>query len=65
MGGQGEHRGCVMFVNCFDGYGLCLFSVPVREGLEAERLAHHIYGEHDLVDDWLISDAPLGAVVRY
>lgn len=54
-----------MFVNCFNGYGLCLFAIPVREGIEAERLASHVYDAHDLVDDWVISDTPLGAVVRY
>lgn len=54
-----------MFVNCYDGYGLCLFSVPVREGVEAERLADHIYFENELIDAWQIADIPEGAVVRY
>ncbi len=54
-----------MFVNCYDGYGLCLFSVPVREDREAEKLGDHIYYEHDLVDYWDVADTPEGAVVRY
>ncbi|KAF0219250.1 MAG: hypothetical protein FD174_2336 [Geobacteraceae bacterium] len=54
-----------MFVNCYDGYGLCIFSVPVREGTEAEELGDHIYYENDLVDAWRVTDNPEGAVVRY
>lgn len=54
-----------MFVNCFDEYGRCLFSVPVREGVEAELLADHIYFQNELIDAWLIADSPQGAVVRY
>lgn len=54
-----------MFVNCYDGYGLCLFSVTVREGIEARSLGGHIFARHTLVDHWSVSDSPEGAVVRY
>jgi hypothetical protein len=54
-----------MFVNCYDGYGLCLFAVRVREGLEPDTLGEQISGEHELVDSWQVTDIPEGAVVRY
>ncbi|BBA69904.1 hypothetical protein [Geobacter sulfurreducens] len=53
-----------MYVTCYDGYGLCLFSVTVREGVEARSLAGHIATRHALVDHWSVSDSPEGAVVR-
>ncbi len=61
---EGE-RGYAMFVNCYDNYGLCLFAVEVREGVEPDRLADYIYYEHDLVDTWQVTEEPAGAVVRY
>ena len=61
---QGKEDG-TMFVNCYNGYGLCLFSVTVKEGVRAEKLGNHIYDGHWLVDHWSVSDAPEGAVVRY
>lgn len=54
-----------MYINCYDGYGLCLFAVRVKEGVQAEELGDHIYYEHDLVDVWHVTDHPEGAVVRY
>lgn len=54
-----------MFVNCYDWYGLCLFSVNVKEGFEADALGLTICRRHDLIDFWNVSDAPQGAVVRY
>lgn len=54
-----------MFVNCFSDYGYCIFSIPVRVGIEPEDLGIHLSEEHDLVDWWSVSDDPLGAVVRY
>lgn len=54
-----------MFVNCYDGYGICLFSVTLRDGVEARRLGNHIYNQHVLVEHWSVTDAPEGAVVRY
>ncbi len=54
-----------MFVNCYDTYGLCLFAVRVKEGVEADDLGSHICKEHDLIDNWHVTDAPEGAVVRY
>lgn len=61
---RGERRNA-MFVNCYDGYGLCLFAVRVKEGVEAEDLGDHICNEHDLIDYWYVADDPEGAVVRY
>ncbi|WP_306534039.1 hypothetical protein [Geobacter sp.] len=54
-----------MFVNCYDGYGLCLFSVTVKEGVVARTLGHHISSNHKLIDHWSVTDSPEGAVVRY
>ncbi len=54
-----------MFINCYNGYGLCLFSVIVKDGVEADRLADHIYYEHELIDFCHVTTAPEGAVVRY
>ncbi|MCM2359601.1 MAG: hypothetical protein NDI77_15735 [Geobacteraceae bacterium] len=54
-----------MFVNCYDGYGFCLFAVRVKDGVAAEDLGDHIYYENDLVDCWHVANAPAGAVVRY
>jgi hypothetical protein len=55
-----------MFVNCYDGYGFCIFSIPVKaDNTEAEKLGDHIYYEHELVDYWHVTDKPEGAVVRY
>ena len=56
---------CGMFVNCYNGYGQCLFAVNVKEGVEPEELGDHIYDEHDLVDYWKVTEQPEGAVVRY
>ena len=61
---EGE-RGYVMYVNCYDTYGLCLFAVRVKEGVEPVALADHIYYEHELVDTWHVTEEPEGAVVRY
>lgn len=54
-----------MFVNCYDTYGLCLFAVRVKDGVEADDLGDHICNEHDLIDYWHVTDDPEGAVVRY
>jgi hypothetical protein len=54
-----------MYVNCYDGYGLCLFSVPVKKGTEAANLGDHIYYANELVDTWRVTDNPEGAVIRY
>ncbi len=54
-----------MFINCYDGYGLCLFSVIVKDGVQAEKLADHIYYEHELVDFCCVTSEPEGAFVRY
>ncbi len=54
-----------MFVNCYDTYGLCLFAVRVKDGVEPAMLADYIYNGHDLVDTWQVTEAPEGAVVRY
>lgn len=54
-----------MFVNCYDGYGLCLFSVTVKEGVGARTLGRHISSTHRLIDHWSVTDSPEGAVVRY
>lgn len=61
---EGE-RGYVMFVNCYDNYGFCLFAIRVKEGVEPVELGDHIYYEHDLVDSWHVTDEPEGAVVSY
>ena len=62
---DGEKRRRAMFVNCYDGYGLCLFAVRVKEGVQPEKLGDHIYHENDLVDFWQVTDEPNAAVVRY
>ena len=54
-----------MFVNCYDWYGLCLFSVTVKEGYEADDLGWKICSGHELIDFWNVSDAPHGAIVRF
>ncbi len=54
-----------MNVNCYDGYGHCLFAIPVKEGVEPEELGDQIYYEHDLVDWWRAAPSPEGAVVKY
>lgn len=54
-----------MFINCYDGYDFCLFSVRVREGVEAEELGDHIYTLNDLIFFWQVANEPAGAVVRY
>jgi hypothetical protein len=60
-----RERRKAMFINCYDGYGLCLFAVRVKEGLEAIKLGDYIYNENDLVDFWKVTDHPEGTVVRY
>ena len=54
-----------MFVNCFDGYGFCLFAVRVKAGLTAELLGNYLCDVHELVDFWKVDDSPAGAVVNY
>lgn len=54
-----------MFVNCYNGYGLCLFAVRIKEGVKAELLGDLISGINDLIDFWHIANEPEGAVVRY
>ncbi|BDV43563.1 hypothetical protein GURASL_24860 [Geotalea uraniireducens] len=54
-----------MFVNCYDGYGLCLFSVTAEEEYRARQLGTQISSSHELIDHWIVSDHPEGAVVRY
>lgn len=54
-----------MYVNCYDGYGLCLFAVRVKEGVEPEKLGDHIYHENDLIDYWQVTTEPNAPVVRY
>jgi hypothetical protein len=61
---RGERR-TAMFVNCYDGYGLCLFSVRIKEGVMADSLGDHIYSLNDLIDSWCVANEPHGAVVRY
>lgn len=54
-----------MFVNCYDGYGLCLFAVRIREGVIAELLGDLICDLNDLIDFWCVANEPQGAIVRY
>lgn len=54
-----------MFVNCYDDYGFCLFTVRVREGVKAERLGSYISNWNELVDFWKVADYPEGAIVTY
>ncbi len=54
-----------MFINCYDGYGLCLFAVRVKEGVEADRLGDLICNEQEVIDFWHVTDEPEGAIVRY
>lgn len=62
---KGRKEESPMFVNCYDGYGLCLFSVTVKEGVGARTLGRHISSTHRLIDHWSVTDSPEGAVVRY
>ena len=54
-----------MFVNCYDGYGLCLFAVRIKEGVRAELLGELISSINDLIFFWHVDNTPEGAVVRY
>ncbi len=54
-----------MFLNCYDGYDFCLFTVRIKEGIEAESLGNFISKLNDMISFWMVSDEPEGAVVRY
>lgn len=54
-----------MFVNCYDGYGLCLFAVRIKEGVKADILGEFISSINDLIYFWHVDNTPEGAVVRY
>ncbi len=54
-----------MFVNCYDGYGFCLFAVRIKEGGKAELLGNLISSINDLIDFWCVANEPEGVVVRY
>ena len=54
-----------MFVNCYDGYGLCLFTARVKEGVQAKLLGRLICCQNDLVDFWRVTEQPEGAIVIY
>lgn len=60
-----SERRVFMFVNCYDSYGTCLFSVPAKEGVKPEELADHIYAHNEEVDTYRVTDQPEGAVVKY
>lgn len=53
------------YVNCYDPHGVCLFSVPVKEGVKAEKLMDHIYFSNDNVDACTIAKSPEGAIIKY
>lgn len=61
---RGERR-TVMFVNCYDGYGFCLFAVRAKEGIKADILGEFICNLNELIDFWCVANEPEGAVVRY
>jgi hypothetical protein len=54
-----------MFINCYDGYGYCLFAVRIKEGAIAELLGDLIYKFNDMIDFWRVANEPEGAIVRY
>ena len=54
-----------MFINCYNGYGLCQFSVKLKEGVEAELLGSVICAWQEMIAFWLVADQPNGAIVRY
>jgi hypothetical protein len=54
-----------MFVNCYDGYDFCLFSVRIKEGVKAELVGEFISRINDLIFFWRVDSMPEGAVVRY
>lgn len=54
-----------MFVNCYNGNGLCLFAVRIKEGIKAELLGDLISNINELIDFWRVANVPEGAVVRY
>jgi hypothetical protein len=60
-----ERKGFAMFLNCYDGYDCCLFTVRIKDGIEAESLGNFIARLNDMISFWMVSDAPEGAVVRY
>jgi hypothetical protein len=54
-----------MFVNCYDGYGFCRFSVRIKEGVRAELLGELISSINELIYFCCVANEPEGAVVRY
>jgi len=54
-----------MFVNCYDGYGFCLFAVRTKEGVKADLLGEFICNLNELIDFWCVASEPEGAVIRY
>jgi hypothetical protein len=54
-----------MFVNCYDGYGFCLFAVRIKDGVKADLLGEFISNLNELIDFWSVANEPEGAVVRY
>ena len=54
-----------MFINCYDGYGLCLFAVRIKEGVKAEAVGNFISNINDLIFFWFVGNEPEGVVVKY
>jgi hypothetical protein len=54
-----------MFVNCYDGYGFCRFSVRIKEGVTAELLGSLISRVNELIYFWCEANEPEGVVVRF
>ena len=54
-----------MFVNCYNGYGLCLFAVRLKKGVKADILGRFIHKVNETIDFWKIMEEPEGAIVRY
>jgi len=54
-----------MYVNCYDGYGLCLFAVRIKEGIKADLLGNFISSINELIYSWGVANEPEGTVVRY
>ena len=58
-------RRAAMYVNCYDGYGSCLFAVRIKEGIKADLLGNFISSINELIDFWGVANEPEGIVVRY
>jgi hypothetical protein len=53
-----------MYANFYDGDDECLYSVLIRTEKEGEKLADYIYSTDKKVEDWTITNKPIGTVME-